>query len=224
MPRNNMHLPQHERIDRVLAVATALFLENGYDATSIADIARGADLRSPAAVIWYFPTKEHILAAALERAATIEEDALKARRLGPTDLFFAYLQDLREMRKLHTTMHERMSKSAVMLESHERLHAKMNARLVNLLADHELKYDLDLTMNVVSAVLEGAYVAPSASFTGSEMVRFVLGLLVEAPAGLDLKRPAGTIEARTDGDHDPGDGAEVGVAGAVAESDRDDGR
>jgi AcrR family transcriptional regulator len=224
MPRNNAHLPQHERIDRVLAVATTLFLENGYDATSIADIARGADLRSPAAVIWYFPTKEHILAAALERAAAIEEDALKARHLGSTDLFFAYLQDLREMRKLHTTMHERMSKSAVMLESHERLHSKMNARLVNLLADHKLKYDLELTMNVVSAVLEGAYVAPSDSFSGSEMVRFVLGLLVESPAGLDLQRSARTIEAHTDGDHDPGDGVEVGVAGAGVESDRDDGR
>jgi TetR/AcrR family transcriptional regulator, transcriptional repressor for nem operon len=52
--------------DRILDAARQLFLQQGYTATGIAQIVRAADAR-PGSLYYFFPTKEDLLQAVLER-------------------------------------------------------------------------------------------------------------------------------------------------------------
>jgi TetR/AcrR family transcriptional regulator, transcriptional repressor for nem operon len=52
--------------DRLLDAATLLFAEQGYQATSISEIARRAEA-NPGSLYFFFPTKQELLVAVLER-------------------------------------------------------------------------------------------------------------------------------------------------------------
>lgn len=68
--------PGYDR-DRVLAVAVALFIERGYDATSVSDIAERLGL-TKSALYHHFAAKEELLALALDEALTALEAVLHA--------------------------------------------------------------------------------------------------------------------------------------------------
>ncbi len=68
--------PGYDR-DQVLAVAVQLFNEQGYDATSVADLARRLGL-TKSALYHHFTSKEQLLALALDSALTALEASLDA--------------------------------------------------------------------------------------------------------------------------------------------------
>ncbi|WP_141933949.1 TetR/AcrR family transcriptional regulator [Microbacterium sp. SLBN-146] len=68
--------PGYDR-DQVLAVAVQLFNEQGYDATSVADLAQRLGL-TKSALYHHFTSKEQLLALALDSALTALEASLDA--------------------------------------------------------------------------------------------------------------------------------------------------
>ena len=84
---------RRETHDALIASATRLFTERGYQATTIADIAAGAGV-APRTFFGYFPTKEavlfwpfDVLAANLEEALSEgPDDALTTLRTGLTPI------------------------------------------------------------------------------------------------------------------------------------------
>lgn len=78
-----------DRPDELLDAALALFVEQGYTATSVAQIARAAGL-SKGAVYLYFPSKQAILEGLVRRAvAPIATRAMATAGPRPTDLRLA---------------------------------------------------------------------------------------------------------------------------------------
>jgi AcrR family transcriptional regulator len=73
-PRGRRGRPGYDR-DRVLAVAVALFIEKGYDATSVSDLAERLGL-TKSALYHHFASKEELLALALDEALTALEAVL----------------------------------------------------------------------------------------------------------------------------------------------------
>jgi AcrR family transcriptional regulator len=73
--------------DHILETALGLFREKGFDATTMRDIARAADM-SLGAAYYYFPSKEALVLAYYEQVVV-------ARR-AEADAFFAKTDDLRE--------------------------------------------------------------------------------------------------------------------------------
>lgn len=67
--------------DEILSSARALFATNGYDATSIRAVARGASV-DPGLVLHYFRDKEHLMAAAMD-VPLEPEDAIARIVVGP---------------------------------------------------------------------------------------------------------------------------------------------
>lgn len=63
--------------ERILAAASALFQESGYEGTSVNRIARAARM-TPAAIYWHFPSKQDVLAAVLTRMYERSYAELKA--------------------------------------------------------------------------------------------------------------------------------------------------
>ncbi|MEU1517538.1 TetR/AcrR family transcriptional regulator [Streptomyces sp. NPDC005811] len=54
----------HGARERILAAATRLFQESGYEGTSVSRIAKAADM-TPANMYWHFPSKQEVLAEVL---------------------------------------------------------------------------------------------------------------------------------------------------------------
>jgi AcrR family transcriptional regulator len=119
--RNRQQVPREQRVTELLAAATEVMLTNGYARTRMADIARAAGVAN-AALYWYFPSKEHVLAAVFQRALSDEATVLAARMRGPDPLerLLRGLADLRPYRHLHMAMHQHLETPAVM-EVHDEL-------------------------------------------------------------------------------------------------------
>src|SRR5438270_13408205 len=66
MPRNRQHIDRETRVAGILDAAEELLLRDGYEPTTMAAVARAAGVASNS-VYWYFPGKDDLLAAVLQR-------------------------------------------------------------------------------------------------------------------------------------------------------------
>ncbi|MDR6865814.1 AcrR family transcriptional regulator [Microbacterium resistens] len=117
--------PGYDR-EQVLAVAVRLFTEQGYDATSIADLSQALGL-TKSALYHHFSSKEELLALALERALSGLEGALEtavAEQTTATDRLTAVVRGAVEVltaAQPHVTLLLRLrGNSPVELEAMER--------------------------------------------------------------------------------------------------------
>jgi AcrR family transcriptional regulator len=108
-------------VDELLGAATELMLARGYAKTRMADIADAAGVAN-AALYWYFPSKEHLLAEVWRRALRDELELLRARPPGPDpiDHLLRGLTDLRPYRHLHMAMHQYLDTPEIM-QAHDEL-------------------------------------------------------------------------------------------------------
>src|SRR3954452_14109031 len=101
MPRTRAAVSRDEKVDEIGAAAEQRLRQGGYEALSVAAIARELGLAQNA-IYWYFPSKDHLFVAALERMLQKigarkpkgEEAGAVERILWFTDQFHA-LSDLR---------------------------------------------------------------------------------------------------------------------------------
>jgi len=196
MPRNRQNVPREERVRELVDVARRLFLERGYAATSIADIAREAGLAANS-VYWYFPTKDHAFAAVLDRLLADEAERDEVGRDGvggaparedpagdPVDRLFALLERLEDYRLLQPVVHERVPHAPAVADFHERAHGFLEQLLSEAL-EHRLPpgEDRELAAAAVAATLEGALSHAESKYSHVEVVRFVLDRMSAAPPG-----------------------------------------
>ena len=110
MPRNRQQIPKAERESALLERARELFTAKGYRGTRIAEIGRAAGIAS-AAVHWYFPTKDDLFAAVLERVFSEAIKEAEASDHAPRDRLEAFLLKTQRYRLLHREAYERMEES-----------------------------------------------------------------------------------------------------------------
>lgn len=64
MARNKRPQPADEKRAEIVAAARRLFVEDGYDATSMSRLAKEAEV-APNTIYWYFGNKDDVLIAVL---------------------------------------------------------------------------------------------------------------------------------------------------------------
>src|SRR5258707_13833540 len=84
-PPKKRRLPWEVRAKQLLDVAEDLFAHRGYEATTIGDIARAADVTRPI-VYEHYKSKEGMYVACVQRARTEFETELAASVMAATDL------------------------------------------------------------------------------------------------------------------------------------------
>jgi AcrR family transcriptional regulator len=183
MPSNRRDIPRDDRINAILDVATRLFLERGFNETTVADIARQVGVRS-GAVYWYFPSKDHVLAAVMERATARELERLD--RLPPDvsgrDRLVRYLTDLRPFRDMHNSVRERVRSSEVVREA-QRVIGQRTRTLIQKVFDEQPTWcDPEMAAEVIMAAFEGTNVELEPRMYGTDMVRFLLDRVFLVPS------------------------------------------
>lgn len=166
MAKNRRPQPRDEKQSALVEAAAALFLEHGYEKTSIGKIAQAAGV-APNTIYWYFEDKDALLVATADsyvQAALADYPAVMHLPLVEQ---MAWMVDrLRPFKALVSTIHERASQSPHVAEWHAWFHSA-----VEQLFEAQLPAPLDpitreADVTIVAFTLEGIVthgVAPEAS-------------------------------------------------------------
>jgi len=188
VPATRPHLDRDTKRNEILDAGEELLLRDGYEATAMAAIARRGGVAN-AAVYWYFPSKDDVLAAVLKRR---QERALATAPDAATtsldERVIALLEQLDEVANLTAAVHERASHSAAVAEVHRGFHAAAEGFLQTEFRAAGLRAgDARRAAAAVMAVVEGIHLHererdPAAR---NELVLWTLHRLLAAAAPKD---------------------------------------
>ncbi len=158
MPATRPHLNRDLKRKQILDVAEKLLLRDGYDATAMAEIARRAGVANNA-VYWYFPSKDELLAAVLERRQQRALASLAAQKNStPDEQALAMLSQLDQVAQLTATVHQRAQHSRPVAEMHDAFHAAADTLLRGLFQDAGLDAkDAEKAAKVMMALIESIH-------------------------------------------------------------------
>ncbi|WP_030169178.1 MULTISPECIES: TetR/AcrR family transcriptional regulator [Actinomycetes] len=122
MARNKRPQASGEKRQEIVAAARKLFIEGGYEATSMSRLAKEAGV-APNTIYWYFDDKDDVLVAVVSAVMAdvwpqyqaIADEPIAARVLW-------IVQRLTEMSSLVTTVHARVPHSPAAAEWHNNFH------------------------------------------------------------------------------------------------------
>lgn len=120
-----------EKRDEIVAAATRLFVEVGYDDSSMAKVAAGAGV-TPTTIYWYFADKDALLVAVLDRLLT-EALGEAAEHLDDpwVDQVLWAVERLETYSRLVTVVHARCAISPTIDAWHDGFHALADALLAD---------------------------------------------------------------------------------------------
>ncbi len=136
MPPNRTTQNRDEKRDEIISAAERLFIDAGYESTSIAALASAAGITKNT-IYWYFDDKDAVLLAVLDRV--VRQAASDYRAQPPEQLadHLLWLVEVFErMDSLTTTVHARARVSPSVREWHEQFHAAGDALLLTEVRRH----------------------------------------------------------------------------------------
>src|SRR3954468_5491110 len=113
MPRNRRPQDREEKRAEIVAAATALFTESGYEETSVSKVATAAGVTTNT-IYWYFADKDALLVAVLDHVLgeALAEAGSEPDRPWVDQVLWA-VDRLDQYRRLVTVVHARTATSPV---------------------------------------------------------------------------------------------------------------
>jgi AcrR family transcriptional regulator len=181
MARTRSELERDKKVADIVAAAERRLRDGGYEALSVAAIARQLGLAQNA-IYWYFPSKDHLFVAALEemlrkiaaRKPRRGEAGVVARILWFTDQFQA-------LSGLRGAMNDRARDSQAVADFVERLDALLSRMLANTLRDHVAAKELSVAVDTFRATVEGTFVKGLSKPARHKVLKFTLERLMQDP-------------------------------------------
>ncbi|MBQ0137904.1 MAG: TetR/AcrR family transcriptional regulator [Kurthia sp.] len=122
MARNKRVQDREEKQEEIIHAARALFLNEGYDATSINRIAIEVQV-APNTIYWYFKNKDELLVSILNAELTKHLNAYMLQPTqDPTERLIWVVDQLQLANRLVSTVHARLKFSTELREWHEQFH------------------------------------------------------------------------------------------------------
>lgn len=174
MAKNNRDIDAHIKRAHIVQQATALWLSQGFDETSMAAIARAAGI-APNTIYWYFAGKDELLLAAMD-AINPELAAGYVQSQLPTPLArLAWLMgQLQRYRPLILAVHARLAHSPMVQSWHERYHAQVEGLLTAMLVSRGVAAERAATMATIGTfVIEGLLSHPHTDAQQQAILQFL---------------------------------------------------
>jgi AcrR family transcriptional regulator len=170
VPRTRAGVNRDDKVDEIVDAARQRLVDGGYDALSVADIARELGLAQNA-VYWYFPTKDHLLVAAVER---ILGDVLarKPRSGTVVEHVVWFTERLHEFQDLRLTIHARARRVEVVATFARDVDALLRVMLVNGLRGAVAADRLEDTADAVMALCDGVLLRGGGRQDRARVVKF----------------------------------------------------
>jgi AcrR family transcriptional regulator len=144
-------------MDEILAIAERRLREGGYEALSVSAIARELGLAQNA-IYWYFPSKDDLFVAALERMLREIAARKPSRKVGEVERILWFTDQFEALSDLRGAMNERARSSQVVADFVQELDALLSRTLSNALRDHVPPEELPVAVESFRATVEGTFV------------------------------------------------------------------
>lgn len=177
MGKSRYDVDRATKLAEILDEAQRQLLGGGYDGLSMAGVARAVGV-APNTVSWYFPSKDALMVAVLQRA--LEQQAPEfPKRVAELDLVDALLlaaDRLQDQRQLAVALHQRIEISPDAAAFHDDLHRLGHQLLANALRDCVAADDLDVVASLLLTLVEGQLLHPTPDVQRHRQIRALLGV------------------------------------------------
>lgn len=177
MPRTRVTLSNEEKAAEIVEVAERRLLEGGYEALSVAAIARELGLAQNS-VYWYFPSKDHLFVASLERMLRGIAARKPSRSRGTIEGILWFSDQFAALSGLRGAMTERARSSQVVAEFVSRLDEMLSRMLANAFRGHVPEEELEIAIESFRATVEGMFVKGLDKRERRRVLRFALVRLI----------------------------------------------
>jgi AcrR family transcriptional regulator len=157
MPKTRPAVTRDEKMGEILELAEQRLREGGYEALSVAAIARELGLAQNA-IYWYFPSKDHLFVAALEQMLREIAARKPSKEVGEVERILWFTEQFGALSDLRGAMTERARSSEVVAEFVEQLDALLSRMLSNALRRHVPAQELPVAVEAFRATAEGTFV------------------------------------------------------------------
>jgi AcrR family transcriptional regulator len=176
MPRTRPELDRQAKEAEILDAAARMLDAGGYEALSVARLARGLGLAQNA-IYWYFPSRDHLFVAVLERMfREIVARKPKGRALETKILWF--VGQLHELEHVRLAMYDRARVSDVVAEFAERVGEAWRAMLTGALRHHLDEPELSQVADVLLATIQGTLMGSQTRAERERIIRYAIRRLV----------------------------------------------
>jgi AcrR family transcriptional regulator len=179
MPKTRRSMSRNEKERQILERAEQRLLEGGYEALAVASIARELGLAQNA-IYWYFPSKDHLFVAALERLLRQLLARKPQRASSEVERVLWFTNQFEALSGLRGTMNERARSSGVVADFVRELDAVLSGMVTNVLRDHLPEAELPVAVEAFRATVEGTFVKGLDPDARREVLTFALERLMGA--------------------------------------------
>lgn len=176
MAKNKRDVDAEVKREQIEEAACALFLADGYEATSMAAVAKAVGV-APNTLYWYFANKDDLLVAILDRLvnrALTQLAGMQDKSLG--DQLTWLLGEFQQASKLMSTVHSRLDRSEKIREWHDRFHEMLDMMLVHQMVSKGMSRTKASVMATVGTyVVEGLLSHPHTSQQFDKVVHWLTG-------------------------------------------------
>ncbi|MCU1449657.1 MAG: regulatory protein TetR [Acidimicrobiales bacterium] len=181
MPRTRPELERAEKENAILAAAEHQLETGGYAALSVAGIARELGLAQNA-VYWYFPSKDHLFVAAVERMGVRVFEAKHRTRGDWTARLLAVVDALADLYPLLPAIRERAAVSPVVRQFERALLSQFRAMLAAALTADLRPTDAEMAAETVLSTVIGTYATGLSRARRTAVLRHLMERLQTPPA------------------------------------------
>jgi AcrR family transcriptional regulator len=177
MPKTRVEVSKQEKVDELVEAAERRLRSGGYEALSVAAIARELGIAQNA-IYWYFPSKDHLFVAALERMLRGIAARKPSRSNDRMERVLWFTDQFAPLWKLQGAMAERARTSEVAAEFVESLDELLSRMLSNAFRDGVPDEQLPLAVQAFRAAVEGTFVKEFDRRERRRVLSFVLERLI----------------------------------------------
>lgn len=176
MPKTRTELDRDAKVAEILDAAETRVREGGYGALSVVGIARELG-RAQNAVYWYFPTKDHLFVAVVERMLRDIVARKPPHRGGIERQVTWFVDQLAELEPVRSAMQEQARVSPVVSEFVADVDATWRRMLTNVLADRLPDDRREVAVDALLATITGALDRRLPAARRRQVVRYAIDRL-----------------------------------------------
>jgi TetR/AcrR family transcriptional regulator, cholesterol catabolism regulator len=177
MPRTRTDTDRDSKVAEILAAAQLRLRDGGYEALSVAGIARELGVAQNA-IYWYFPSKDHLFVAALEELLREIASRKPPKRRGEHRQILWWVDQLQELEDVRAAMYERARTSEVVAAFVAVLNGTWRSMLSNALADSIPEPDRAAVVDALLATIQGVLMQPHTTAERRRIIEFAIERLM----------------------------------------------
>jgi AcrR family transcriptional regulator len=156
MPLARTGIDRETKVGEILSAAERRLLDGGYDAMSVAGIAR--DLRvAQNSIYWYFPSKDHLLVAVLRRILGDLASKKPPKGRGLLTQVLLVTDQMHDLAPVRADLHERAPHSDVAAAFESELDALVRRLLIHGIEPHLPTAEVDVAATTFLATVEWTF-------------------------------------------------------------------